>query len=60
MRVYVDTSVVIDYVSQQGIAGQGLFTTGRRGQTVAQLYDDAKQVFTRIADHHEGATSALT
>jgi len=60
VRVYINTSIIIDYVSQHGLASQGLFTTGRRGQTVAQLYQNAKQVFERIADQHQGATSTLT
>lgn len=60
MRVYIDTSIFIDYVSQQGLASQGLFTTGRRRQTVTQLYDEARQVFARIAVQHQGVTSALT
>jgi predicted nucleic acid-binding protein len=60
MRVYVDTSIFIDYLSIRGLAGTGLRSAGRRGRTLDQVLRDAEQVLERIAHQHAAATSALS
>jgi predicted nucleic acid-binding protein len=60
VKVYIDTGVLIDYLSPQAIAGSTLRSTSRRGRTPQKLFEDAEKVLKMIASSHTGATSSLT
>jgi len=52
MRVYVDTSTLIDYLAQAAPAASVLRSPHRRGRSPARLYEDAREVLNLIATAH--------
>ena len=60
MKVYVDTGILIDYLSKQALGGASLRSTARKGRDSQKLHGDAAQLLKCVADDHEGATSCFT
>ena len=60
MRVYFDTGVFIDYLSQRGTTTAVLRTAGRRGRMLGDLARDADRLFEIVSRSDAGATSCLT
>ena len=60
MIVYLDTGIMLDYLSQRSHGGALLRTANRRGRTPNQLCDDATTCFDQLRQHHETHTSSLT
>lgn len=59
-KVYIDTGIFIDFLSQHALGGASLRTGPRRARTPAGLTRDAGKVLTATANDHIGATSCLT
>lgn len=61
MNVYLDTGFFIDYLIERGHSASLLRTGDRRGRTIQQLSQDARECMVRITQkNHTGQTSALT
>ena len=63
MRIYLDTSLFIDYLTARGgHIGSGLRSSSRRGREPAVLFADAEKLLNCVRDGrtHKACTSALT